>query len=199
MRRIAIVLLAVLLLIDLTSDAHSSVLTFDNIDTIDTYYSIPDNYGGLSWSLLVYFNKSYYDHGVVSGDYAASNFYGPEPKITSTVGSFDFIGAYFMAGSGYPNFQMIVLGINDGAFVDQKLFNLSILSPTWIDFGFEGIDELRFLAPVFNNDPALFVMDDFTYNPPNPVPIPKTFFLLGFGLVGFCGAMRQLKRIFETF
>jgi len=96
-----------LLVMSLCSQAHATVLTFDDITDATTTSLQGTSYGGFTWSSDFYIVNSAtepslsltyngYQNGTVSGDYVAFNAF--QNNVSTSNGSaFDFNGGYFTA------------------------------------------------------------------------------------------------------
>ena len=150
-----------LVLVTVAGRAEGRVLTFDDVRV--GWGSIWDGYGGFDWDVFQVCQRSEgdtrgYSTGVVSGEYAAWN----DGGMTATLndGAFDFYGAYFSAAWSY-DLDITVVGYRDGMWQYSKTVEgASRSGPTWVDFGWEGVDELVFSTP--GGLGYQFVMDDFT-------------------------------------
>ncbi len=177
------------------------VLTFDDISTSDSGLIFDSyNYGGFDWlppstGWAFYYMKSSvfpdsgFANGIVSGNYVAfPSTYDPAGiggLISSD--SFTFNGAYFTAAwRDGLNIQV------DGYLEEEIVYTTTIVvgttSPTWFNFNYAGIDEIRFVASGgthhegYEYDNTHFAIDNFTY-----VPEPTTLLLLTLGAFGIRG------------
>lgn len=189
-----ITILAVLFTI--TFQAQAYVLTFDDISLSDSA-PIPDGYGGFNWGNLhnggafYYLNAplvspdSGYANGVVSGSYVAFPTTYTHEGIgwLTSADLFTFNGAYFTAAwRDGLNVQV------DGYLNEQLIYTTTVvvdtIGPTWCQFNYESIDELRFSAfggtvhEGYQYDNTHFVIDNFTY-----IPEPTTLLLYALGVV----------------
>ena len=179
--------------------ASATILTFDDITTDPvTMLPIPDNYGGLNWDYIYvvdavnYDEPSGYKNAVVSGRYVAwgsgqagdiggGGDVSPSLITISNGDSFDFIGVYVTA-VWLDGQNVTVEGSREGALLYSQTVVVNPFGPTWFDFNFVNIDQLRFITfggspvPEFFGVSHGFVLDNFTF-----VPEPATIFLLGLG------------------
>jgi hypothetical protein len=187
------IILAILLLPVCT---YATVLTFDDIGTGISGHIIPYGYGGFGWYAISYLDPSIvntpsgYANGVVSGNCVAlvSNY--PYEGIGWLTGSpFTFNGTYLTA--------VWRDGLNvkvDGYLSDVLIYSTTVVvnttGPTWYEFNYANIDELRFSASGgtqhegYEYNYTQFVMDNFAY-------IPEPISLVLFGLGGL--ALRKRK------
>ena len=88
MKKVLMMLCAVMLVFGVASAASAAVLTFDDFTT-GSYQAIPDGYGGFNWDNAttimavngpIHAPGSGYEHGAVSGNYTAFNCCGRSPS-----------------------------------------------------------------------------------------------------------------------
>lgn len=190
--------LAVSLLFLVGGEASATILTFDTL-TPASLSIIPDGYGGLNWNNMGYLDGSKsiyagsgYNNGLVSGNYVAFN---NSANMAMTLGAgsvFDFNGAY-LTGAWRDGLNIQVTGLLGGTTLYSQTVVVNSTGPTWFNFDYMGIDELRFnsfggtgVSGLIGSG-AHFVMDNFTFNvnePVNPIPEPSTAMLLAIGLLG---------------
>ena len=185
--------------------AESTVLTFDDIST-NFLSPIPSGYGGLNWDNFENISKSYinsllpgtgYANGTVSEDYTAFNPFGTPAAISSSV--FDFNGAY-LTGAANNGLNIQVEGFLNGVLTNSTTVVVNIDAPTFFNFNFLGINELKFTsfggigADIFAGDSnTQFVLDNFTFNE-TAIPVPEPSSVLGLLALGAFGATSRLKR-----
>lgn len=185
------------------AQAYTAVLTFDDIST-GSYGFIPDGYGGFNWEDFYYINAplecpdSGANNGRVSGDYIAtsSDYNSPgNGRITGNLFTFD--GVYLTA-SWRDNLNIQVDGYFNDSLVYSSMVVVSTDAPTWCQFDYENIDELRFYPyggthhEGFPFDGEYFVIDDFTY-----IPEPASIAFLGLGFYILRCLPSRLKRKLE--
>ena len=194
MKKLLLLLCAILLIFGLVGSAGATVLTFDDVmDPMPaTNARLPNGYGGLNWNNFWVINSKWdqsggigYTTGVKSPDYVAANYKG---EVSSAGGGvFNFLGAYLTSAHDAPNSAVITGYLGPDLVYQTDPLILTVVA-TEHDFGtaFYGIDRLTFSST------SQFVMDNVTYN---PVPEPATMLLLGFGLIGMTVIGR--KRFFR--
>ena len=89
MKKVLMMLCAVMLVFGMVGSASATVLTFDDFTTTTSYEAIPDGYGGFNWDNAttimavngpIHAPGSGYEHGAVSGNYTAFNCCGRSPS-----------------------------------------------------------------------------------------------------------------------
>lgn len=183
-----ILILGVIFSMLTNSKILATVLTFDDV-TAETAAVIPNDYGGFDWTYAVVEDPiaygtvpSGYANGIVSGNYIAlfttTNF--GDGRIISN-NTFDFIGSYLTA-AWRDDLNITIEGYHDNILSYSETVVADYYSPTWFEFNFMNIDELRFGAsggieiPDNAGNSNQFALDNFTF-----VPEPTTLLLLSFG------------------
>ena len=155
---------------------EATVLTFDDITTADNA-PVPDGYGGFDWEQIRVAKASLhsgtgYGNGVVSPEYIA---YNPDASVVTVGGTpFRFNGAYLTAAWN-NDLNITVQGFRNSVEQHNRTVVVGPDAPTWFDFNFDGVDELRFTSSGGTNaglggSGEHFVMDDFTVNEAGPQP-----------------------------
>lgn len=193
---------AALMALGTTGAAQAAVLTFDDVSNTSSFDSIYNGYGGFNWNNFLVENGTSlpvtgtgYDNGRVSGDYTAFNGFGQLAILSNSV--FDFNGTY-LTGAWHDGLSIVVEGLKNGSSLYSKTVVVDTTGPTWFDFNFLGIDQLKFTSfggvnPGFSGgDGTQFAMDNFTFNETKSVPEPTT--TLGLLALGALGAGSMLKR-----
>ena len=178
------------------SFSSATVINFDDLSG-DPYESLSDGYQGFNWLTLASINKNDYPDtgyaaGTVSGNNAAFNQYAADVSISlSSVGTVDFIGAFFTAAWIGDYFHEISFeGFLDGVSIYSldSAIALANDSPLWIQLNWTGIDQLNIYSNLAGWDQ--WVMDDFTVAiNSTSVPEPSAFVLVLMGVLGI-GVLR---------
>lgn len=198
-----ITVLAVLFTITFQAQA-AYVLTFDDIGETEDSLPVPDGYGGFNWGNLAvgafyYFNpkvltpNSGFNNGLVSGDYLTTcGAYGIPGLGRITGELFTFQGVYFTAGSR-DGLNVQVDGYLDELLIYTTTVVVDTTGPSWYQFNYESIDELRFSSSGgihhegYEDHETYFAIDNFTY-----IPEPTIISLLLLGGVFLRRFNRQL-------
>jgi hypothetical protein len=174
--------------------AAVTVLTFDDVSTTSSFVPIPDGYGGFDWDQDFYvINRAYhpgsgYDKGCVTPQYVAFNGCGnPVEMVITSAQQFDFNGAY-LAAAWYSSLGVTVDGYLHGVKEYGKTVWVTDTGPTWCQFDYLGVDELR-----FSSSGTQFAMDNFTFNADRVIPEPLTMLAIGSALAGLAGYIRRRR------
>lgn len=196
---------AALIALGTTGAAQAAVLTFDDI-TIDESGAIPDGYGGLDWDDIHVlssqksgreFLNSGYGNGTVSGEYVAYNRFAGVGTVSSS-SMFDFNGVS-LTGAWNNGLNIVVEGFLDGVLKYSQTVVVNTDAPTFFNFDFLGIDQLKFASfggTHIGGDwsGTQFAMDNFTINETDSTSVPEPASVLGLLAVGTLGAGSALKR-----
>lgn len=209
MKQLSIAAAVAAIVLGTTREAQAIVLTFDDVSNTSGNY-IYKGYGGFNWDNFYVVNRtvwpeSGFDTGVVSGNYVAYNAWGSPALVSSSL--FDFNGAYLTAAWN-NGLSVVVEGLKNETSLYSKTVVVDTTSPTWFDFNFLGIDQLKFSSSG-GVDAGWgwgknFVMDNFTINETKSVfkptsvasatSVPEPASTLGLMALGAVGAGSILKR-----
>ncbi len=156
--------------VDVASQAAATTLTFDDLPGTES--SIPNGYGGFTWSNFYYLNASNYApvsgyaHGTVSGPNVALNGFGMTASVSGA--TFNFIGAY-LTGAWNDGLSVTVVAYDHSVLVDQQTVVVDSDAPTWFEFDFMGITDLVFSSSGgsnggYNGLGQHFALDNFTFS-----------------------------------
>jgi hypothetical protein len=172
--------------------ASGAVLTFDDIISTVDVEQIPNGYGGFNWDNFYVIHRSLapssgYDLGCISPNYVAYNG-GAATFALLSDSIFDFNGAYLT--SAWDSAMGVRVEGYLGSFL---LYDTTVVvvntGPTWCNFNYAGVDELRFSSVSVNQ----FAMDNFTYSA-TVIPAPGAVLLGSIG-VAFVGWLRRRRTI----
>jgi len=196
MKKFLIISMAGLMLLSSAPTACADVLYFDDIPfIIDPGWGdslpIPDGYGGFDWDNFGIITRSYnpgsgYDLGCVSPENVAFNGWAG-PALMSD-GLFNFNGAY-LTSAWDSTLSVKVEGYLGGSLLYDTTVGVVNTGPTWCNFNYAGVDELRFSSV----GGMQFAMDNFTYNA-TVIPAPGAVLLGSIG-VAFVGWLRRRRTL----
>jgi hypothetical protein len=187
------------------SNVSATVLTFEDLSSVEIRYQIPTGYGGFTWAPNTYVRTktslpsnllgSGYDYGT-QGNVSIYTAGGNSISMASIAGGiFDFNGAYIT--SAYQDREGVTIeGWKDGLQEHSTTIETDNNTAHWFNFNFDDVDTVRFIpGTIYTLDPLWdpqgkqphFVIDNITYNESSPIPEPGTLLLLGSGLVGIVG------------
>ncbi|MEM7553880.1 MAG: PEP-CTERM sorting domain-containing protein [Cyanobacteria bacterium P01_A01_bin.84] len=183
------------------------VLTFDDIEPVETYGRVPDNYGGLNWDNFGFVNSSFhpgsgYDRGVASGKYTAFNWRSGIAKVSGN--GFDFNSASF-ASAWNNNLNILVEGFAGDGIKYSTTVIVNPDAPSSFDFNYQDIDRLVFTSsggidanPSDKDSGSHFALDNFTFDfaqvdrpgsgngspvVPEPITVVGSLIAAGFGAI----------------
>ena len=134
----------------------SRVLTFDDITTVGNiqYSTIPNGYGGLTWSNALYMNTTWeqvtygwngYATGRNSGIFVAFNGGGLAMSISVPVGQYFQLNSAVLAAAWNKDLMLTVKATRANVVVYQTVVTLQVLSKTTLyALKWSGIDTLTF-------------------------------------------------------
>ncbi|MGE5866174.1 MAG: PEP-CTERM sorting domain-containing protein [Rhizobacter sp.] len=166
--------------------ASATVLTFDDLGADGL---VPSNYGGLDWSSSTWFSfgGDQAPFSAHSGSYRATLGWDGSTD-TSAIGfatANTFAGAWFAGYEGVSvTFDLFFQGTQVASSAALAVSGTS----SFLSSGYAGLVD-RVL--VRSNDPANFVMDDFTFGSPVPEPASTAMLLAGLGLVAVAARRRR--------
>jgi len=146
----------------------TNLITFDDLTNMTG--SVPSAYHGITWSNFSYVapvahrdEASGYTAGMVSKPNVALNSRGMSASITCS-NRFNFNSGFFTAACN-EGLQLEVKGYYQGTLLYITLATLSSTTPTYLDFGYSGVDEVDFTSSGgvqntnYAGNGAHFVMD----------------------------------------
>jgi len=186
--------------------ASAATLTFDDVDLGGAgYAALSPAYAGFTWTNWAIINgpvygESGYANGVVSGDQVACGCAGDFSQTVNTISSataFTFVSGYFTSAWN-DGATLDVRGYLGATQTNSAAFTLDTTGPSFLTFGWNGIDRLEFeiSGGTQSGYPGLgdyFGADDLTFDTA-AVPEPASWALMigGFGLAGAALRRRRL-------
>ncbi|MGA2174129.1 MAG: immunoglobulin domain-containing protein [Verrucomicrobiota bacterium] len=153
----------------------ASLITFDDLAETTSGLPIPAGYHGLTWSNFdemdgVYFPiPGGYGAGVVSPNNIAFNSGGYPAAISG--GTFSLLSARLTAAWN-DELEVEAIGYYNGTVVYDGSFTLSATAPALVDFNYQGIDQVLFIAsggtphlPYSQAPASQFVIDNVVISP----------------------------------
>ena len=191
----------------LNAPAYADVVTFDDLPPSDIGAIVPDGYGGLRWTNLLYIDSdlggeayagSGYENGRVSGRHVAFNS-DAQPAIVSAVEPFRFISAYLTAAWN-TDLTVEVTGFMGGQQRYRRSVQVDYVAPTFVEFDFRGVDRLRFasfggLPSDLKGSGEHFVLDNLSFQQGAPIAEPSTLLLLSAGAIAGLARRRNRGRV----
>lgn len=180
-QRYSVLILLLAGLFDFTANvlAQSTILTFDDISSID-YPPVPNGYGGLLWSNVLCLDgvnwqpsgPQNYTPGVVSPNNVVLNGYA-EPAEISSLSPFYIKSGYFTAVTVEP-VQLQVQGYIGGVAVFDNTYSLVTSHPTLVSFDAPAVDLVRFSTScAVWRDNGFYFRDWFALDNLNVTLIPE--------------------------
>jgi hypothetical protein len=194
-------------LLSSVAPAHSAlqILTFEDLEG-DPSVAIANGYGGLNWTgpgfafvgadnVVVFPRGAGYAAGQVTpgGEVVAFNGFAFTPSAISAPPGmvFDFISAYWTAAFT-PQTLTLEGFLNGTRKYDPVLVDVNASGPTFQEVNWNAIDTLR-ISVTADGTPRQWVLDQFAYTIPVPVPEPQiaAFLLAGVGLLALTRRWRR--------
>ncbi len=188
--------------------AQGITLTFDDLPALSSApgdcVSVPNGYGGLQWSNMLYLNgvnwpadqsNQDYTTGVVSPSNVALNAFGSPAEISS-LAPFCMQSAYFTAVTVEP-VQLQVQGSRAGIIIYDTTFTIVTTAPSLLTFDGSAVDRVRFKtsAAVWANNAFYFAdwfaLDNLTIT---AVPEPSSFAVSVLGVCLIILRQRKMRQ-----
>jgi hypothetical protein len=160
--------------------SKAAVIDFDDIAT-ESFFGIPDGYGGLNWdgefnAISSSHSGGVFSHGIVSESYVAACGSAVEGIVSHPTLTFDFESVY-MTG-GWYGLDVVTEGYLGGTLMHTKTNTIVTSGPIKFDFNWTGIDTLVFAPSNGAGANRDILLDDLSIQ---IVPEPTTVLLMVFG------------------
>ena len=148
----------------------AATLTFEKFSPGMDHFPIPAGYGGLTWFNFEVLNgknqgfRTGYRHGMISPNNVIFNAFG-DPAAIACGEPFKLQSAYVTAAV-IDGLSLNVKGFLGGEPLYNETYALSVDSPTFIEFNFEGVDRVEFST----TPGSQIAIDDLTVEAPAAAP-----------------------------
>jgi hypothetical protein len=200
---VALVATAILASTASAGSASAEILTFDDV-SVSSYQAIPNAYHGLTFNSFAFigpaFGASGYRNGVVSGANSACGCAADDGRLYSSItGTSAFsVDSGFFTSAWNNGATLSITGLLNGAVLYTSSTILNATGPTFINLGFNGINEARFAisggtsARIGSGAGNYFAVDNLSVNGAVPEPATWGMMIAGFGMMG--AALRTRRR-----